>query len=247
MPIATIECLGAAGTVTGSKFIMEVDGRRLLVDCGLYQGLKELRLRNWDQLPVAPDRIDAVTLTHAHIDHTGYLPRLCKDGFHGRVYATHATAELARIMLPDSGHLQEEEAAFHNRRGTSKHTPALPLYTAEQGRAAAERVEGVGYAGAVQPLPGVRAAFRAAGHILGAASVRMDLGEGAERRRVVFSGDVGRYGIPILPDPAPIGEADYVFVESTYGDRRHDAEPIPAQLERAITLRSGALRNTRSV
>jgi metallo-beta-lactamase family protein len=235
VPVATIECLGAAGTVTGAKFLLEVAGRRVLVDCGLYQGLKELRLRNWDRLPVAPERIDAVLLTHAHIDHTGYLPRLGKDGFAGRTWATRGTADLLRIMLPDSGHLQEEEAAYHNARGTSRHRPALPLYTAEEGAHAAAGVTGVAYGAPVRVVPGVQATFRLAGHILGSAGVVVDVAaDGDPGRRIVFSGDVGRYAVPVLPDPAPIGEADYVLVESTYGDRRHDAEPIADQLARAV-------------
>jgi metallo-beta-lactamase family protein len=214
------------------------------VDCGLYQGLKELRLRNWAPLPVDPGQIDAVALTHAHIDHTGYLPRLVKDGFRGRVAATTGTADLARIMLPDSGHLQEEEAAYHNARGTSKHTPALPLYTAEEGARAAERVQGFQYHKPVRLLPGVEATFRRAGHILGSASVALDLEGDGPRRRLVFSGDVGRYAAPVLLDPEPVGEADYVFVESTYGDRRHDPTPVPEQLERVVRAahdRGGAL------
>ena len=239
-----MHCLGASKTVTGSKFLVEQDGRRLLVDCGLYQGLKALRLRNWEQLPIEPQRIDAVALTHAHIDHTGYLPRLVKDGFGGRVTATRGTSDLTRILLPDSGHLQEEEAAYHNARGTSKHTPALPLYTAEEGARAAERVQGVEYDRPVRLLPGLQGTFRRAGHILGSASIALDLeGDGAPRR-LVFSGDVGRYAAPVLLDPAPIGQADYVFVESTYGDRRHDHTPIPDQLERVVKAahdRGGAL------
>jgi metallo-beta-lactamase family protein len=231
---ASVHCLGASGTVTGAKFLVELGGRRLLVDCGLYQGLKELRLRNWERLPVEPAEIDAVALTHAHIDHIGYLPRLVKDGYQGRVTATPGTADLARIMLPDSGHLQEEEAAYHNARGTSKHTPALPLYTAEEGARAAERVAGHPYRRPVQLLPGLRATFRQAGHILGASSIALDLeGDGAARR-LVFSGDLGRYGVPVLLDPDPLGQVDYVFVESTYGDRRHDPAPVAEQLERAV-------------
>ena len=247
MPAASVDCLGASGTVTGAKFLLTADGRQVMVDCGLYQGLKELRLRNWARLPVEPRRIDAVVLTHAHIDHTGYLPRLIEDGFAGAVHATRATADLLKVMLPDSGHLQEEEAAYHNARGTSKHTPALPLYTEEQGVRAARKVGGIAYDAPRPLVPGVRATFRRAGHILGSSSITVEVGDvGAdpEARRIVFSGDVGRYDAPILPDPTPIGEADYVFVESTYGDRRHDHEPIPDQLERAITAgiaRGGAI------
>jgi metallo-beta-lactamase family protein len=243
-PLTTVECLGASGTVTGSKFLLEVAGRRLLVDCGLYQGLKELRLRNWQPLPVPAARIDAVALTHAHIDHTGFLPRLCRDGFAGPVHATAATADLARILLPDSGHLQEEEAAYHNLRHTSKHDPALPLYTAEDGVRAARRVQAVAFRKSLPLLPGLQATFRPAGHILGSASIALELDAGAAPRRVVFSGDVGRYGAPLLVDPDPLGEADYVFVESTYGDRRHDLTPVADQLEavvRAGVARGGAI------
>ncbi len=242
--MATIECLGDAATVTGSKFQVEAGGRRVLVDCGLYQGVKALRLRNWAPLPVDPRSIDAVVLTHAHIDHTGYLPRLIRDGFTGPVYATRATADLLRILLPDSGHLQEEEAAYHDKHGTSKHTPALPLYTAEEGGKAAAQVTGVDYGEPVDLGPGIRAGFRRAGHILGSAIVTVEVGDRAADRRLVFSSDLGRYGAPILPDPAPPGEADYVLVESTYGNRRHDAEPISVQLERVITqavARGGAI------
>jgi metallo-beta-lactamase family protein len=234
MENATLEFLGAAGTVTGSKFLVTAGGRRLLVDCGLYQGLKELRLRNWDRLPVDPASVDWVVLTHGHIDHSGYLPRFITDGFRGPVFATRGTADLLRIMLPDAGHLLEEEAQYHNKRGSSRHRPALPLYTAADGLAAAEQTRGVGYGERVELAPGLGFTFRRAGHILGSANVRLDLGEGSERRRVVFSGDVGRYGAPILPDPAPIDEADYIVVESTYGDRRHDPDPIAAQLQRLV-------------
>ena len=231
---ATIEFLGAAGTVTGAKFLVETGGSRGLVDCGLFQGLKELRELNWAPFPVEPAALDWVALTHAHIDHIGYLPRLCRDGFRAKAHGTQGTAALARIMLPDSGHLQEEEAAYHNRRMTSKHAPALPLYTAEEGLAAALRVGGVAYDTPVELAAGVHASFRHAGHIVGSASVALDVGTGTDRRRVVFSGDVGRAHAPILPDPAPIGEADYILVESTYGDRRHAPELIDEQLERVL-------------
>src|SRR5262249_20326198 len=188
--------------------------------------------------------IDAVALTHAHIDHTGYLPRLIKDGFGGPVTATSGTADLARIMLPDSGHLQEEEAAYHNQRGTSKHTPALPLYTAEEGARAAELVGRAPSPEPIRLLPGVEATFHRAGHILGSAAIHLVLEGTGGPRRLVFSGDIGRYAAPILLDPEPVGEADYVFVESTYGDRLHDTTPIPDQLERVVRAavdRGGAL------
>ncbi len=233
--MVTLEFLGAAGTVTGSKHLLEIDGRRLLVDCGLYQGLKDLRLRNWERLPVDPRSIDSVVLTHAHLDHTGYLPCLIKDGFQGQIFSTRATADLLKILLQDSGHLQEEEARYHNERGSSKHTPALPLYTAEDGLAAAERVKGLAYGEPLSLAPGLTVSFKRAGHILGSASVTVELGQGAAGRRIVFSGDVGRYGAPILPDPAPIEQADYVVVESTYGDQLHDPEPIPEQLQRVLS------------
>ncbi len=170
--------------------------------------LKELRLRNWEPLPVEPASIDYVVLTHGQIDHTGYLPRLIRDGFRGPIYATRATADLLRILLPDSGHLQEEEAAYHNKRGTSKHHPALPLYSSEEGVEAAARVKGIAYREPLELAVGLRVSFQRAGHILGSAIVTLEVGSGPDLRRVIFSGDVGRYGAPILPDPAPIGEAD---------------------------------------
>jgi metallo-beta-lactamase family protein len=231
--VTTIRFLGAAGTVTGAKFLVERGDSRLLVDCGLFQGPSELRRRNWDALPVAPSAIDWVVLTHGHIDHTGYLPRLVKDGFRGPVAATRATASLVGILLPDSGQLQEEEAAYHNAHGTSRHAPALPLYTAAEGRAAAARVTGLEHGRRHFLDAGIAVSFARAGHILGAAIVRVDVGEGAGLR-LVFSGDLGRVGAPILPDPEPLGEADYVVVESTYGDRCHDPEPVADQLARLI-------------
>ncbi len=241
---ATLEFLGAAGTVTGSKFLLEIQGRRVLVDCGLYQGLKELRRRNWAPLPVEPRSIEHVVLTHAHIDHSGYLPRLSREGFRGAVHATRGTADLLKLLLPDSGRLQEEEAEYHNRRGTSRHVPALPLYTEDDGARAAARVAGVGYDEPVKLTEAISVSFVRAGHILGSAMIRVDLRTGPGARRLVFSGDVGRYDAPILPDPAPIGDADYIVVESTYGDRRHDPTPVADQLERVMTAaiaRGGAI------
>jgi metallo-beta-lactamase family protein len=232
--VASIQFLGAAGTVTGSKFAVTVNGRTVLVDCGLFQGLRELRQRNWEPLPVSGDSIDTVLLTHAHIDHSGYLPRLMRQGFRGDVLATQATRELLQVLLPDSGHLQEEEARYRNETGATRYHPALPLYTADDGSAAAARVTGVDWEQRIPIGDGAMASFRHAGHILGAASVRLDLTTPGGARRVVFSGDVGRYGAPILRDPAPLGDADYVVVESTYGDRRHDPAPIGGQLERVL-------------
>ena len=244
MSVAILQFLGAAGTVTGSKFLLEVAGHRTLIDCGLYQGLEELRLRNWEPLPVAAASIEHVVLTHAHIDHSGYLPRLPADGFRGTVHATRGTADLLPIMLADSGHLQEEEAEYHNLRGTSKHRPALPLYTAADGLRAAARVTGHAYREPFELAGGVSAAFAPAGHIVGAATVTLDAPTAGGPRRIVFSGDIGRYDAPILPDPAPIGDADYAVVESTYGDRLHDPAPIDDQLERVMkeaVAREGAI------
>jgi metallo-beta-lactamase family protein len=193
---------------------------------------------------VAAASIGDVVLTHAHIDHTGYLPRLFGEGFRGAVHGTRATADLVRILLPDSGHLQEEEAAYHNRHRSSKHVPALPLYTEREAAAAAHRVRGAPYGEPFDAGEAFAVSFRRAGHILGAAITSIDLPTSAGRRRVVFSGDLGRYGAPILCDPSPIGEADYIVVESTYGDRRHAEIPVPEllqQLVNAAVSRGGAI------
>ena len=240
----TLRFLGAAGTVTGSKFAIEMDGRTTLVDCGLFQGLKELRLRNWEPLPLAARSVDRVVLTHAHIDHSGYLPRLLAQGFRGDVFATRGTADLLRVLLPDSGHLQEEEARYRNVTGTTKHHPALPLYTAADGVAAAARVTAVEWGHPFALGDAMHGTFAHAGHILGAATLHLECRAAGTMRHLVFSGDLGRYDAPILRDPAPLGEADYVMVESTYGDRRHEHTPIPEQLERvlkAAVARGGAI------
>jgi metallo-beta-lactamase family protein len=217
--------LGGSGTVTGSKALLEHDGRRVLIDSGLFQGLKQLRLRNWDALPVAPTRIDAVVLTHAHLDHSGYLPRLVDRGFLGRVHATQATRELCHLVLPDSGRLLEEEAAYANRHGFSRHKPALPLYDEAQARRALEHIDGHAYDTEFQPLPGLRVRFTMAGHLLGAASVHVEWGG----RSVLFSGDLGRDDDLLMKPPAPPPRADHVVIESTYGDRLHgSADPLDA-------------------
>jgi metallo-beta-lactamase family protein len=210
--------LGATATVTGSRYLVEHAGRRLLVDCGLFQGLKQLRLRNWAPLPVEASSVDAVVLTHAHIDHSGYLPRLVEMGFRGPIHATSATTELCGLLLPDSGHLQEEEAAYANRHGTSKHQPALPLYTEAQARATLPLFRSHELGESVEVLPGLFARFRQAGHILGAASVHLH----SEAGSILFSGDLGRSDDLLMKPPAPPEAADLVLIESTYGNRLHE-------------------------
>ncbi|MEP1125479.1 MAG: MBL fold metallo-hydrolase [Ilumatobacter sp.] len=225
--------VGGAGTVTGSKTLLDTPGGRLLVDCGLFQGRKQLRLQNWDDFPVDPASIDVVVLTHAHIDHCGYLPRLAAGGFSGPVYCTHGTSKLAAIVLPDSGHLHEEEAAYANRKGYSKHDPALPLYTEEQAYNSLDLIVPVDFDQPLQVLDGVTATWRRAGHILGAASIDIQLSStDAGRptgRHVIFSGDLGRSNHPLLVAPSPLEATDVLITESTYGDRRR-AHADPAEV-----------------
>jgi metallo-beta-lactamase family protein len=243
--------LGAAGTVTGSKHLLEVGGKRVLVDCGLFQGLKDLRLRNWASLPVDPASIDAVVLTHAHLDHCGHLPRLVANGFRGRVFCTPATKELCGIVLPDSARIQEEDARDANRHGFTKHSPALPLYTSADAARALDRLQPVGYD---RPVPlfsaseprgptdaeadGLSATveFINAGHLLGSAYARIR----AAGRTFLFGGDLGRYSRPVLPDPTPVAEADILLVESTYGNRRHEPDDNGERL--ASIVRGAAQR-----
>ena len=215
--------LGGVGTVTGSKFLLEHDDRRILVDCGLFQGVKDLRLRNWAPFPVAPRSIDAVLLTHAHIDHSGYLPALVRDGFAGKIYCSHASLELCQILLRDSGFLQEKDAESANQHGYSKHQPALPLYTLKDAEAALAHLSSVPFGQPMKLAEGPTITLRHAGHILGAATIDCEW----EGTRIVFSGDLGRYGDAMMPDPEPVPEADYLVVESTYGNRRH--EPVDPQ------------------
>ena len=223
--------LGAAGgTVTGSKHLLEDGPHRVLLDCGLFQGLKALRERNWAPPPLEPGALDAVILSHAHIDHSGYLPRLCRDGFSGPVYCTPGTRDLLNVMLPDAAHLQEEEADFANRHRTSKHDPALPLYTTEDAARALAQVQPVDFGRRFTPAPGAEASFTPSGHILGAGLVTCVIGG----RRVVFSGDLGRYGVPIMVDPAPVPEADVLLVESTYGNRVHPSDDPTDRLVTAV-------------
>ncbi len=225
-----ITFLGGANTVTGSKFLVRHDGHSLLVDCGLFQGYKQLRLRNWTPLPVAPDAVGAVVLTHAHLDHSGYLPLLVKEGFTGHVFATSGTQALCKILLPDSGHIQEEDAAFANRHGFSKHAPALPLYTRQDALDCLPLIKSVDMGKTFQPLPGWRVTFSPAGHILGAASVLLEVAG----RRILFSGDLGRPDDSIIYPPAPPPAADTVLIESTYGDRQHPPENLVDELGAAL-------------
>ncbi|MGB6101077.1 MAG: MBL fold metallo-hydrolase, partial [Comamonas sp.] len=212
-----ITFLGAAGTVTGSKFLVRHGAQALLVDCGLFQGYKLLRERNWQPLPIAPAVINAVVLTHAHLDHSGYLPLLARDGFGGPVFSTSGTRELCAILLPDSGHLQEEDANYLNRHKLSKHDPALPLYTRQDALHSLHLLRAQGWHQPFEPLPGWRATFSRAGHILGAASVLLEVGG----RRILFSGDLGRPDDLLMRAPEPPPAADVVLIESTYGDREH--------------------------
>lgn len=236
--MASIAFWGGVGTVTGSKYLVDSGSGRVLVDCGLFQGLKELRERNWQDPPFDPRSLNAVLITHAHIDHTGYLPRLVRQGFHGPVYCSRGTADLLKIMLPDSGRLQEEDADFRNRHNLTKHKPALPLYTEKDAYAALELIEPVANTGeSIQAAPGIRAGFRIAGHILGSSLVLLELdhaGADGKGRRMLFSGDLGHYDQPIIPDPVAPPPCDYLVVESTYGDRLHDPEDPKVALARII-------------
>ena len=226
---ATLTFTGATGTVTGSHFVLDGGGARLLLDCGIYQGGREWRERNWQPFPVPPESIDAVVLSHAHIDHTGYLPRLVRDGFRGPVYATPATRDLCALLLPDSARLMEEEAEYRNRKGATRHTPALPLYSEGDARRAVSRIEPLAYHQR-QDLPGGALTFRRAGHLLGSCLVQID----TEGISLLFSGDLGRQDPALLAPAETVREADYLLLESTYGGRRHEERDPRAALEAAV-------------
>ncbi len=226
MSMPRLSFLGATGTVTGSRYLVERGTQRLLVDCGLFQGLKALRLRNWSEFPVAPAKIQHVLLTHAHLDHSGYLPKLLREGFTGSIHASAATRDLCDILLRDSASIQEEEAAHANHGGWSKHKPSMPLYTIEDAAAVLHRFKAARWHEAIKLDKGTHATFRRAGHILGAASVHLDLGGTS----ILFSGDLGRNQDVLLPDPEPPMAADYVLIESTYGNRLHENIDPEAQL-----------------
>jgi metallo-beta-lactamase family protein len=222
--VAELTFLGAARTVTGSKYLLTHGRATVLFDCGLFQGLKELRLRNWEDLPVPASSINAVVLTHAHLDHVGYLPRLVKQGFTGTVFCTSGTAELCQLVLPDSGRIQEEDARQANRHGYSKHHPAVPLYDEADAHRALTHLHPVGFHRQVEIAQGVTIEFIGSGHLLGSAYIVTRLSGEGDGKTVLFGGDLGRYARPVLPDPEAAVQADVVLVESTYGDRDHPSD-----------------------
>jgi len=237
--MTALQFLGATGTVTGSKYLIEHDSRRMLVDCGLFQGYKPLRLKNWAEFPCDPASIECVILTHAHIDHSGYLPLLVKNGFSGKVYCSSATRDLCEVLLPDSGHLQEEEADYANRRGFSKHSPALPLYTQEDAERCLSLFHPVELEQEVRLGNGVSLRLIPSGHILGSSFVRLDM----PQTSIVFSGDLGRPHDLVMPAPSRIKKADYLVVESTYGDRSHETTDPLVELAEVVnrTVKRGGV------
>ena len=229
--MATLRFLGACGTVTGSKFLLEAGSRRVLLDCGIFQGTRELKEKNWTAPPFDPTKLDAVVLTHAHIDHTGYFPRLAKAGFAGPVYVTPPTAGLLAYLWPDAAHLHEEDARYANKRGYSRHRPALPFFDAVEAARALQLVKTVAFHERAELAPGLAFTFRRVGHILGAAFIVVE----ADGKRLVVSGDVGQRDVPILKDPETPGAADYLLLESTYGDRLHPEGSPREELGRAVS------------
>jgi metallo-beta-lactamase family protein len=240
---ATLQFLGAAGGVTGSKYLFAYGDEQVLIDCGLFQGLKELRQRNWAPVPIDLARLRAVILTHAHIDHSGYLPRLVSKGYKGPVYATPGTCDLLSVMLPDAAHLQEEEARYARQKGYSRHSPALPLYTVEDAGQALTLLRAVRIGESMELIKGVNLEFSRVGHILGAGSVSLSFAANGQRRVLTDSGDLGRYGRPILKDPDPASASDWLLLESTYGNRLHekDSEVELRDLIKETVAQSGCL------
>lgn len=229
-----LKFLGAARSVTGSKYLLEIDKKKVLIDCGLFQGQKELRLRNWDRLPVDPDSIDLIVITHSHIDHIGYLPRLVKDGFRGRIICTHASEDLMRIMLKDAARLQEEEALFAFKRGYSKHDKPEPLFTEEDAERVFEFVDSIRFEKEVKLFSNLSLIYYNAGHILGSAIAELVLTGSGAKKKIVFSGDLGRYEDPIMHPPKAVIDADILLIESTYGDRLNPMDQVEEDLTKII-------------
>jgi metallo-beta-lactamase family protein len=230
-----IKFLGAAQTVTGSKYLLEIDRKKILVDAGLFQGMKELRLRNWDKFPIDPKEIDLVLITHAHIDHIGYLPRLVREGFEGKVFCINATLDLARIMLKDAAKLQEEEAIFAFKKGYSKHNKPEPLFTSDDAEQVIAQLEGHAMDKPIRIYDNVAIRFLNTGHILGASCIEMTIQGTNQQKKIVFSGDIGRYGDPIMKDPVSIEDADVLLVESTYGNRVNPMGDVQETLKKIVT------------
>lgn len=230
--MAKLTFLGATGTVTGSRFHLQIDGKNILIDCGLFQGPKRVRIKNWEPFPVPPSSFDFVLLTHAHIDHSGYLPKFVREGFSGKIICTHATAELCKVMLKDSAHIQEEDAKWANKKGFSKHSPALPLYTAQDAENTIKLFKPLHYGDFFQLSEHTRVKFHDSGHILGAALIDIKTKKGEGSRKILFSGDLGRPEIPILNEPNQVYNVDYLVLESTYGLRTHKSvDPVGELVE----------------
>jgi metallo-beta-lactamase family protein len=232
--MAILTFYGATGTVTGSRYFLEIENKKLLVDCGLFQGTKENRLRNWESFPISPADIDDVLLTHAHIDHSGYLPRFCADGFRGKIACTHATRDLCTIMLKDSAHLQEEDAQWANQKGFSKHDPAYPLYTTEDVEKALTFFTSYHYGKIIPLTDTMRVKFKDAGHILGSSLIDIKVWKDQKARKILFSGDLGRPDRVIFLDPVQVYDVDFLVLESTYGKRLHSDNYPEEQLARVI-------------
>ncbi len=237
----TLQFLGAAQTVTGSRFLLGIEGRRWLIDCGLFQGGRAIRKRNWEPFPIPPDSLDGVILTHAHIDHSGYLPRLLKEGFRGPIYCTPATASLLSLLLPDSGYLQERDAAFANKKKYSRHDPALPLYTEAEAREVLKVLKTVPYHQPKQLSERLNFEYLYAGHILGSAMIRLKYSQNGADTVLFSTGDLGRYDQPVIKDPETIERADFLLIESTYGNRVHEEIDILSSLQTLVeqTVQAG--------